>query len=184
MGGDRIARAVFYACCTSILRRGAADTPCYYTTKNHKLPAAISDITHNASSSADATQAMIDQKLVTYKPNTLPAAEGNSYSPADGTSATVKPVAPNSTGVSTQPYAGSTRYYYQLCVKYAGEKKDKYNYNDASMNTYTAGSAVGATADYRYDAVYSISAHPKGDVCYNLYADSYSDGSPYAGSLY
>lgn len=154
-----------------------------YATKNHKLPATISDITHSASSSADTTQAMLDQKLVTYKPNTLPAVEGNSYSPSDASSATVKPVAPDSTGVSAQPYAGTIRHYYQLCVKYAGEKKDQYNYSDASMNTYTAGSAVGATADYRYDSVYSIRMHPKGDVCYNLYADSYS-GSSYTNGLY
>lgn len=140
-----------------------------YVAKNNKLPANLTDVTHSDSSSSAMVQEMLSKKLVTYKPNTLPATDGNSYSPEDTTS--------TKSGVSASIYPynpkQSKRYYYQLCVTYKGEKKDSYTYRDTA--TMTTNGSAGVAADYRYDSVYSISSHPAGNVCYNLYAgdDSY-----------
>ena len=148
-----------------------------YVNEHNKLPAALSDVTYDESSySAGAVQKLIDSKLVTYKANTLPSSN-SSYSPSDirtqlcmdGPTAGV--CSPDSTNADTK------RFYYQLCTTYKAEKKDRYNYSE--RNAYTKGDSVGTALDYRYNYVSSISAHPAGDVCYNLYADSGYGGIKY-----
>ena len=141
-----------------------------YVNEHNKLPAALSDVTYDESSySAGAVQKLIDSKLVTYKANTLPSSN-SSYSPSDirtqlcVDSPTAGVCSPDSTNSDTK------RFYYQLCTTYKAEKKDRYNYSE--RNAYTKGDSVGTALDYRYNYVSSISAHPAGDVCYNLYADS------------
>lgn len=141
-----------------------------YVQDNNKLPATLSDVTHNSSYSADAVQLVIDSGLVKYKANTLPAADGNSYNPGDA----LDYASGSKSGVSLdsplRSISGANRFYYQLCTTYKTEKKDRYNYSE--RNTYTKGDSVGVAANYRYDYVTSISSHPAGSVCYNLYADS------------
>ena len=140
-----------------------------YVQDNNKLPATLSDVTHNSSYSADAVQLVIDSGLVKYKPNTLPAKDGNSYDPGDEPSGLKSGV---SYRLPSQPEDTTKRFYYQLCTTYKNEKKDRYNYSYNERDAYTKGNSVSSVAsDYRYDYVTSISAHPAGDVCYNLYAD-------------
>lgn len=151
-----------------------------YTVTNSKLPASLTDVTYDGSSIGDSVQKLIDSKLVTYKANTIPSSTGNSYSPEY----------PLDKDVSVQGSVGSSvlypdsntakRFYYQLCTTYKYEKKDRYNYTqDSSNDAYTVGPGVGASSNYRYSYVTSISQHPAGEVCYNLYADgAYSYGSP------
>ncbi len=148
-----------------------------YVNEHNKLPAALSDVTYDESSySAGAVQKLIDSKLVTYKANTLPSSN-SSYSPSDirtqlcMDSPTAGVCSPDSTNADTK------RFYYQLCTTYKAEKKDRYNYSE--RNAYTKGDSVGTALDYRYNYVSSISAHPAGDVCYNLYADSGYGGIKY-----
>ena len=148
-----------------------------YVSEHNKLPAALSDVTYDESSySAGAVQKLIDSKLVTYKANTLPSSN-SSYSPSDirtqlcVDSPTAGVCSPDSTSADTK------RFYYQLCTTYKAEKKDRYNYSE--RNAYTKGDSVGTALDYRYNYVSSISAHPAGDVCYNLYADSGYGGIKY-----
>lgn len=148
-----------------------------YVSEHNKLPAALSDVTYDESSySAGAVQKLIDSKLVTYKANTLPSSN-SSYSPSDirtqlcVDSPTAGVCSPDSTNSDTK------RFYYQLCTTYKAEKKDRYNYSE--RNAYTKGDSVGTALDYRYNYVSSISAHPAGDVCYNLYADSGYGGIKY-----
>ncbi len=148
-----------------------------YVNEHNKLPAALSDVTYDESSySAGAVQKLIDSKLVTYKANTLPSSN-SSYSPSDirtqlcVDSPTAGVCSPDSTNSDTK------RFYYQLCTTYKAEKKDRYNYSE--RNAYTKGDSVGTALDYRYNYVSSISAHPAGDVCYNLYADSGYGGIKY-----
>lgn len=141
-----------------------------YVNEHNKLPAALSDVTYDESSySAGAVQKLIDSKLVTYKANTLPSSN-SSYSPSDiRTQLCVdSPTAGVCSPVSTN--SDTKRFYYQLCTTYKAEKKDRYNYSE--RNAYTKGDSVGTALDYRYNYVSSIAAHPAGDVCYNLYADS------------
>lgn len=139
-----------------------------YAEKNDKLPATLGDVTHEDSYSADVVQKIINDKLVTYKANTLPTSTGNSYSPGE---APDSPVAAMDTGVSYR--LGSTkvkRFYYQLCTKFQNEKKSEYNYSENSAN-YTTDLSAGVKSSYRYSYVTTISSHPAGEVCYNLYAD-------------
>ncbi len=141
-----------------------------YVSKNNKLPEKLTDITHTDTDNSAMVQQMIDEKLVTYKPNTLPSSTGNTYNPDDEAMTTTK----SSAGASILPYPTTgKKYYYQLCVTYKGEKKSSYNYTN-DMNSTTSGNA-GVASDYRYNTVYSISSHPAGNVCYNLYAgDDYA----------
>lgn len=145
-----------------------------YAEKNDKLPAKLTDVTHDTSATSAAVQKLIDQGLVTYKPNTLPAEDGNAYTPGGETYPT--PATPykgvSSSSSSVSPYYGQTkRFYYQLCTTYTYEKKAEYNYvQDQGM--YTAGASEGLSAsNYKYDSVYGVNSHPAGQVCYNLYAN-------------
>jgi len=141
-----------------------------YTVKYNKLPAKLSDVTHNNTSSAAAVQKLIDQNLVTYKPNSLPAEDGNSFTPGDDPVAMNGSSKTSSSTAYPNDYTQAKHYFYQLCTTYQYEKKSRYNYAD-NRPTYTTDLSSGATADYRYDYVSSISEHPAGQVCYNLYAD-------------
>lgn len=136
-----------------------------YTSKNDKLPEKLSDVTYKASNSSSAVQKLINEGLVTYKPNTLPAKDGNSYDPGDDYMGSGKATP----ATSSYPSYSGKRYYYQLCTTYKQEKKNQYNYTD-KQDSYTVGSSAGVSADYRYEYVSSISSHPAGEVCYNLYA--------------
>ncbi len=157
-----------------------------YAVKNDKLPASLGEVRHNNLPSASSVQALIDAKLVTYKPNSLPAKEGNSYTPGDTDGAGI-PIDLNttSTGATVQPIdigGGTKRFYYQLCTAFTAERKSTYTYESQSAASYTTDLGVGAMRDYRYDSVYSIAEHPKGQVCYNLYADgkyTYDDSVKY-----
>lgn len=143
-----------------------------YVSENNKLPASLSDVTYGESSySASAVQKLIDSKLVTYKANTLPSSN-SSYDPSDiRTQLCVDSPTAGVCSPDSSPDSSSTkRFYYQLCTSYKTERKDRYNYSE--RNVYTKGDSVGTALDYRYNYVSSISAHPAGDVCYNLYADS------------
>ncbi len=143
-----------------------------YVSENNKLPASLSDVTYGEKSySASAVQKLIDSKLVTYKANTLPSSN-SSYDPSDiRTQLCVdSPTAGVCSPDSSTDSSSTKRFYYQLCTSYKTERKDRYNYSE--RNVYTKGDSVGTALDYRYNYVSSISAHPAGDVCYNLYADS------------
>lgn len=142
-----------------------------YAQKNDKLPAALTDVSHTETDQASAVQLLIDQNLVTYKPNTIPAKEGNSSVPGEDDGAgTVAPAKASST--IYPPASGQKRFYYQLCTTYRDEKKSTSNYTNSTMGAnYTTDMSAGVSADYRYDYVYSIASHPAGQVCYNLYAD-------------
>lgn len=141
-----------------------------YTSTNDKLPQKLTDVTHTDSYSSDAVQKLIDSNLVTYKPNTVKSSD-SSYSPGDGEVSIDSCIGSSySSDCSTN---GGTRYYYQLCTTYKNEKKNSYNYTDDS--NYTTSSSAGVAADYRYNYVSSISQHPAGAVCYNLYADGAYD---------
>ena len=137
-----------------------------YAQKNDKLPEALTDVTHTRNSDSSAVQKMIDEKLVTYKPNTVESTTGNTYTPGDEEDSSVRPY-------SAPDGQNTKRFYYQLCTKYTAEKKSQYNYT----NDYTSGAqastdlSAGVATKYRYDYMSSISQHPAGDVCYNLYAD-------------
>ncbi len=140
-----------------------------YAQKNDKLPATLTDVSHNETDQASAVQLLIDQKLVTYKPNTIPAKEGNSSVPGEDDGVVV-PAKTSST--IYPPASGQKRFYYQLCTTYRDEKKSTSNYTNSGMGAnYTTDMSAGVSADYRYDYVYSIASHPAGQVCYNLYAD-------------
>ncbi len=155
-----------------------------YARKNDKLPASLKDVTYIKSSSAEGVQKIIDQGLVTYKPNTLPAKTGNFSLPGDG--GEIIPMDDTASSTSTSgaaikaPYNKTKRFYYQLCTTFTTEKKNEYNYQDTSPNVgYTTDLSAGVESDYRYNYVYSISEHPKGQVCYDLYADGkYSYDKP------
>ena len=131
-----------------------------YASMNDRLPDALKDVTHSSSYDADVVQLAIDSGLVTYKPNTVPADDGSSYTPEDDS---------YSSGSSYSLSNNVKRFYYQLCTTYSAEKKSRYNYDNGA--TYTTKSDAGVAADYRYSGVSSISSHPAGNVCYNLYAD-------------
>ena len=149
-----------------------------YAEKNDKLPAKLTDVTHDASASSAAVQKLIDQGLVTYRPNSLPAEEGNSYMPGDEASPYAPYKAPSGTSRSVTKYNQTKKFYYQLCTTYKYEKKDKYNYTSEQKDAYTTGASEGlSTSSYRYNSVYSISSHPAGQLCYNLYANGPYDNS-------
>ncbi|MBP6037727.1 MAG: hypothetical protein KA604_00110 [Candidatus Saccharimonas sp.] len=139
-----------------------------YAVKYDKLPATIGDVTHESTTSSSYVQKALDQKLITYKPNTLPASTGNNYNPGDDTGDGIEPMPAN---VKSLMYDDNAKtFYYQLCTTYTAEKKSSYNYTESRGVEYTTNMSAGVTADYRYDSLYSISSHPKGTVCYNLYA--------------
>lgn len=151
-----------------------------YAATNDKLPATLTDVKHDDSSSAAAVQKLIDDKLVTYKPNTLPAKEGNTSTPGQDDLV----VTPTTKVTIASPDTNSQkRFYYQLCTTYKYEMKSQSNYTSSSeKNNYTTSTDAGVAANYRYDYVYSITDHPAGSLCYNLYADgkypnSYDDSS-------
>lgn len=144
-----------------------------YVSEHDKLPSTLSDVTYDESSySASAVQKLIDSKLVTYKANTLPGSN-STYDPGD-ISTSVCNDSPTA-GVCYNPPTlapetnGAKRFYYQLCTTYQREKKSQYNYTEDA--NYTVGMGAGVASDYRYSYVSSISSHPAGQVCYNLYAD-------------
>ncbi len=155
-----------------------------YARTNDKLPANLSDVTHDSSYTSDLVQKLIDSKLVTYKANTLPNSNSSSAprdvrtevcddSPYAGVCMSPSPtIAPDT--------SGATRFYYQLCTKYRTEKKSQYNYTEDERATYTTDLSAGTAESYKYAYVTSIGAHPAGEVCYNLYADgaySYTNGT-------
>lgn len=136
-----------------------------YTSDNNALPQKITDVTHDSSSTSDGVQKLIDSGLVTYKANTVKGT-GSTYNPGD---LQVESCVTNTTtGECGSAY--STRHYYQLCTTYKREKKSAYNYTDDAG--YTTGNSVGSVADYNSSYLMTISSHPAGDVCYNLYADT------------
>lgn len=140
-----------------------------YTAQHNKLPGSLTDVTHMSSNESAAVQKIIDQRLVTYKPNTLPAEDGNSSVPGDDYKVKVS-TPTNGTGV--MPVGSAKRYYYQLCTAFTTEKKNQYAYSSPKNDYYTTDTtSTGSVADYRYSSVYSIASHPKGQVCYNLFAD-------------
>lgn len=138
-----------------------------YYTQNKKLPATLQDVTHEADSSAQAVQRLIDSKLVTYKPNSLPASGGNVLTPGDDDKVSY-----------TSQLDTSKKSYYQLCTTYQTEKKSEYNYETTRGASYTSGLSAGVASDYRYDYMPTIGAHPAGDVCYNLYVAESQYGAP------
>lgn len=142
-----------------------------YVSTTDKLPATLADVTHEDSYTSDAAQKLISSKLVTYKANTI-ASKNSTYDPGDvSVNTCVGATSSTDCGVSY----GAKRFYYQLCASYKREKKSEYNYTDDA--DYTVGTSVGVVADYRYNYVSSISSHPAGEVCYNLYADGGYDYS-------
>lgn len=131
-----------------------------YAQQKDALPAKLTDVTHDTTDTSAQVQRMINQNLVTYKPNSLPSDMGNT-------------MMPNSQTSTRESYeytdgASSKKFYYQLCVDYKAEKKSKYNYTSGRKSMSTDGS-VGVAADYS-EYVDSITSHAKGNVCYNLYA--------------
>lgn len=115
-----------------------------YSTTNSKLPEGLASLTL----SGDAKKLVNDQ-LVTYKPNSKASSTDNSYSPYGGTSSPIRPV--------------TKTYYYQLCVNY---KKSSGN----ERNSYDYGSAEQAGTYQNYASTYT---HPEGPVCYNLKTSPY-----------
>lgn len=146
-----------------------------YASQHNKLPATLNDVTHDDSYTASAAQKLIDSKLVTYKPNSI-VSKDSTYNPGD--IAIDSCVGATTTQDCSSTY-GAKRYYYQLCTTYTREKKSEYTYHGDTP--YTVGTSAGVAADYQNSYVSSISSHPAGDVCYNLYADgsySYDDIMP------
>ena len=138
-----------------------------YAGEHDALPAKLTDVSHDSSYTAAAVQKLIDSKLVTYKPNTV-ADDSATYDPGD----TVQIQSCVDSSTSGDCYSGSAlskRFYYQLCTTFKREKKSEYTYADDT--SYTTGTSEGVASDYRYSYITSISAHPAGQVCYNLYAD-------------
>lgn len=132
-----------------------------YTSEKNQLPVKLTDVTHGASDSSAQVQRMIDQNLVTYKPNTLPSTSGNSWAPSS-----------RSSSMKSYDYtqeSSDKKFYYQMCVDYKAEKKSRYNYKSSVEKSMSVDGSAGSASDYS-EYFYNISAHPKGNVCYNLYA--------------
>lgn len=149
-----------------------------YVQKNNKLPAALTDVTHNESSSASAVQQLMDQHLVTYKANTLPPKDSSNsnYLTSSATDSEKMGVSVSS-GVTSNSWEPGKTYYYQLCTSYKAEKKSSYSYTSVSEVKTTTNGSAGSRADYLTDSIYRIDSHAAGPVCYNLYANT---GSYYA----
>lgn len=130
-----------------------------YANKNNKLPEKLSDVTSNDSYGRKKVQAMLDKQLVTYKPNTQPAARQIEIG-KDSSMTTVLP-----------PDLSRQVWYYQLCVTYKTEK------NQDKAYEYTAPDARSNSGASWDDLKYSSSpmtySHKAGEVCYDLRTDEY-----------
>jgi hypothetical protein len=116
-----------------------------YARQNNKLPGDLS-----ALSLTGDTKKLVDDNLVNYKPDTLsPTPNVNSYD--------------TSTYSSTTYQSSRRTYYYQLCVEYKKEKKDKYT---SSYDSYSVDSNG-------YTSYISSSSHPAGEKCYKLKTSEY-----------
>lgn len=148
-----------------------------YTRKNDKLPDSLSSVSYGGyNDTAKQVQLAIDKRLIRYKPNTQPAGEGSTYNPGEEI---FNESMGKSSGISyypSEPYPNSKRFYYQLCATYKYEKKSRYSYSEG-LN-YAQDNSASMASDYISSYV-TISSHPAGEVCYNLYADgSYGDAVP------
>ena len=112
-----------------------------YSSKNNKLPAALSDL----SVTGDAKIA-IEKNLIEYKPVT----STTQYNTNTNTNPTSK--------TSYNYYSTRANYDYDLCVTYVKEKTSRYDaYGDDSTDTITKRTT--------YISAYT---HPKGRVCYEM----------------
>jgi hypothetical protein len=115
-----------------------------YARKSNTLPSSLNDIVLTG----DAKK-LVDNNLVEYKPNTLPSTV-NYNSSAN----TVYPVTFNN---------ASRIYYYQLCVNYAKEHKDKYSSNFDNAGLDSSG----------YTTYISVGSYPAGQTCYKVKTSDY-----------
>ena len=115
-----------------------------YAQSNQGLPPNL----HISGLYGDA-QTLVNDNLVQYTPNTLPASINSSNS---GSSS-------NSSG---------NIYYYQICVTYAEAANNSPNFNSGSANSNNI-NAQG----YLNDMYLDVSSHPAGHVCYKLDYQSY-----------
>ncbi len=125
-----------------------------YADQNNKLPPTLEDAKSMAPSYyRDKVSQLVDQELVTYKPNLQPAADSEEqlFAPDNSSSSKGVKIAPNQ-------YGTDKRFYYQLCVTYKEAKK-----NDGYSSPYEGESS--------YDVAPSTYNHPKGNVCYDLVTD-------------
>ena len=138
-----------------------------YVRDNNKLPTSLSALKDSSSPSQSDQGAakLIDESLVTYKANTHPAGTDVAEADDDSVSSKLK--------IYT---AKPQKFYYQLCVDYKYALKSKYSDTSGSVTHTTSKNDVGDVADYKTSSLYSISAHPAGTVCYNLYATGTSSG--------
>ncbi len=129
-----------------------------YVSDNDKLPSSLKDVTYEDSSQTEQVQRMIDKKLVTYRPNVGSACVSVLY---PGMTQGKK-----SSCILDDSADNQERFYYRLCTTYTRERNVKAtkNYTD----DYQSGVSYDSSSYYS-SSVYS---HPKGEVCYDLYATS------------
>ncbi len=115
-----------------------------YSTASSKLPDDLASLTL----SGDAKK-LVDDHLVSYKPNSKAASVDNSYSQYGDNSASNKSV--------------TKTYYYQLCV----------NYKKASGNSHSNYGYGSAKPTSTYQDYANTDTHAEGPVCYNLKTSPY-----------
>ena len=121
-----------------------------YADEKDKLPTSLREAQESDTSSlADnaAVEELISRGLVRYTPNTK------------------EPTTYDEDVMYSSYYSYDTTYYYRLCVTYRNVKKASGSYK----STDSAASSSG------YQSYVSISGHAKGEVCYNLKTDGYSN---------
>lgn len=139
-----------------------------YAQKHNKLPEKLSDVTSSDSYSRKKVQAMLDRRLVTYKPNTAQKKETPGKSVVDPGSkkleldAMVYPTPPD--------YEQRPTYFYQLCVTYKTERNQDRPYTYTEQDTVGSGVSVDSL-DASYPSYPSTYSHKKGEVCYDLGTD-------------
>jgi hypothetical protein len=118
-----------------------------YASKNNSIPSSLKQLDLNG----DAKK-LVDDNLVQYLPNSKQASSTlNNYDSSSYNKVTL------------QTQSTTKIYYYQLCVDYKKEKKDKYssysssNYDDASG----------------YSSYIDTYRHPEGRTCYKLKTNDY-----------
>jgi hypothetical protein len=116
-----------------------------YSRKNNSLPSNLSQLSLHG----DAKK-LIDDNLVRYEANALPASSNLNNT--------------STSSYSTYTYNLSNKtYYYQLCVDYKKEKKDKYSSYRDDYSTDKDG----------YTSYISTSSHPAGEKCYKVKTTDY-----------
>lgn len=128
-----------------------------YTEENGKLPDSFADMERGTTAEPELVQKVIDQNLVTYKPNTLQSGLVPRYDM-------------DSFSESTVGRDEESRFYYQLCTTFKVEKKSSYGSGYGEDRSVIAPGEETTIADYPYDQMY-VTEHPAGEACYGLYAD-------------